>query len=211
VTALTSETLPCCPAALSAYSATSERWGTLSVRRNATSRTPVGSSLSTLSVSHPGYYTHETAYVYPVSSPRPSCHTLYAVVNPNLSPRWLRRHAADTGWGAVDVAHASRRRLLTLPDAAQREGLVVVGSGTSLLGSNLGAVIDSFKEVVRFNLFVTKGFEADVGSYVASPSPPALREWSWRVTREAETPSPMATTAVERHTVPCCTVLWLAG
>lgn len=41
---------------------------------------------------------------------------------------------------------------------------MVVGSGTSLLGSNLGAVIDSFKEVVRFNLFVTKGFEADVGS-----------------------------------------------
>jgi hypothetical protein len=66
-----------------------------------------------------------------------------------------------------DVTHA-RRRLLTLPDVSQRV-VVVVGSGRSLLGSGMGETIDSFKQVVRFNLFVTKGFEPDVGSYVPTP------------------------------------------
>jgi hypothetical protein len=64
----------------------------------------------------------------------------------------------------------ARRQLLTLPDVSHRE-VVVVGSGRSLLGSGLGETIDSFKQVVRFNLFVTKGFEPDVGSCV--PTPPA--------------------------------------
>jgi SAM-dependent methyltransferase len=42
--------------------------------------------------------------------------------------------------------------------------VVLVGNGPSVLRSPLGAVIDSFDEVIRFNEFETKGFEKHVGS-----------------------------------------------
>ncbi len=41
---------------------------------------------------------------------------------------------------------------------------IVVGNGASLLGSGLGATIDGYDEVVRFNLFRTGRFSPDVGS-----------------------------------------------
>lgn len=50
--------------------------------------------------------------------------------------------------------------------ALQHETIVLVGSGPSLLGSNLGAVIDAFDNVVRFNEYQTQGYEQDVGSKV---------------------------------------------
>ncbi len=40
---------------------------------------------------------------------------------------------------------------------------LMVGNGPSLNGSGLGAKIDTFDEVVRFNDYVTQGFEADCG------------------------------------------------
>jgi len=42
--------------------------------------------------------------------------------------------------------------------------VVVVGNGRSIAGSHMGKIIDSFKTVVRFNLFQTKGLERDAGS-----------------------------------------------
>ena len=42
--------------------------------------------------------------------------------------------------------------------------LILVGNGPSVLRQRLGKVIDSFDVVVRFNRFVTKGFEEYVGS-----------------------------------------------
>lgn len=41
---------------------------------------------------------------------------------------------------------------------------MLVGNGPSLLGKGLGDEIDSHEEVVRFNRFMKKGFEKDVGS-----------------------------------------------
>lgn len=41
---------------------------------------------------------------------------------------------------------------------------VLVGNGPSLLTGNLGALIDGFDEVVRFNNFVIDGFTASVGT-----------------------------------------------
>eukprot|EP00854_Cymbomonas_tetramitiformis_P015935 gene15935-18893_t len=42
--------------------------------------------------------------------------------------------------------------------------VVVVGNGMSVQGSNAGELIDTFGEVVRFNLFKTKGYEKDAGT-----------------------------------------------
>lgn len=42
--------------------------------------------------------------------------------------------------------------------------IALVGNGRSLLGSNLGSIIDSYDVVVRFNNFVTTGYEVDVGA-----------------------------------------------
>lgn len=44
--------------------------------------------------------------------------------------------------------------------------IVIVGNGPSLLGSNLGHKIDQYCHVVRFNNYVTSGYESDVGSKV---------------------------------------------
>lgn len=43
---------------------------------------------------------------------------------------------------------------------------ILVGNGPSLGGSGLGELIDSFDTVVRFNNFVTEGFERDLGSKI---------------------------------------------
>lgn len=42
--------------------------------------------------------------------------------------------------------------------------IVVVGNGGSLLNSNKGVAINSFKDVVRFNDYRIFGYEADVGT-----------------------------------------------
>lgn len=42
--------------------------------------------------------------------------------------------------------------------------IILVGNGRSLLGREIGQEIDSFDTVVRFNNFITKGFEKSVGS-----------------------------------------------
>lgn len=44
--------------------------------------------------------------------------------------------------------------------------VVLVGNGPSIIGSQLGKIIDSYDEVVRFNNFQTKGFENDVGQKI---------------------------------------------
>jgi hypothetical protein len=44
------------------------------------------------------------------------------------------------------------------------KSIVVVGNGMSMLGSGLGSQIDAFDEVVRFNHFLIKGYEQDVGT-----------------------------------------------
>lgn len=44
--------------------------------------------------------------------------------------------------------------------------IILVGNGPSIIGSGLGPVIDSFENVVRFNNFVTDGYEDDCGSKV---------------------------------------------
>lgn len=94
----------------------------------------------------------------------------------------------------------ARRRLLTLPDVSQRE-VVVVGSGRSLLGSGLGETIDSFKQVVRFNLFVTKGFEPDVGSCVPTPPSHTISPSSrgCRVVSREHMQVPTASVQLPRH------------
>ncbi len=62
----------------------------------------------------------------------------------------------------------------TSPSSGPRT--VCVSNSASLRGSGLGARIDSFDEVVRFNNFETQGFEADVGTrttiWVHSPLVP---------------------------------------
>lgn len=45
-----------------------------------------------------------------------------------------------------------------------KTSLILVGSGTSLLDKENGKIIDSFVDVVRFNGFVTQGFEKYVGT-----------------------------------------------
>lgn len=47
---------------------------------------------------------------------------------------------------------------------SRSKSVVVVGNGPSLIGSGLGKIIDGFDEIVRFNNFVTDGYEDDVGS-----------------------------------------------
>lgn len=42
--------------------------------------------------------------------------------------------------------------------------IVLVGNGPSVLDQKLGAVIDEFPEIVRFNGFVLEGFEAQIGT-----------------------------------------------
>lgn len=42
--------------------------------------------------------------------------------------------------------------------------IILVGNGSSLLERKMGTVIDSYKKIVRFNSFTTKGFEDHVGS-----------------------------------------------
>jgi hypothetical protein len=44
------------------------------------------------------------------------------------------------------------------------EEIILVGNGRSLVGRGLGQKIDSFPIVVRFNNFVTEGFEEHVGA-----------------------------------------------
>ena len=50
----------------------------------------------------------------------------------------------------------------TPPEGARK--VVIVGNGESLRGSRLGAVIDTYETVGRFNHFRTTGFETDVGA-----------------------------------------------
>lgn len=42
--------------------------------------------------------------------------------------------------------------------------IILVGNGRSLMGRGIGATIDAFKTVVRFNNFLTAGFEEHVGT-----------------------------------------------
>jgi hypothetical protein len=44
------------------------------------------------------------------------------------------------------------------------KSVVVVGNGVSVIGSALGEQIDAFDEVARFNHFVIRGYEQDVGT-----------------------------------------------
>ena len=41
---------------------------------------------------------------------------------------------------------------------------VIVGNGSTLLGSGLGPLIDTHRHIIRFNAFQTTGHEADVGT-----------------------------------------------
>eukprot|EP00241_Pyramimonas_parkeae_P004959 CAMPEP_0114245626 /NCGR_PEP_ID=MMETSP0058-20121206/12005_1 /TAXON_ID=36894 /ORGANISM="Pyramimonas parkeae, CCMP726" /LENGTH=360 /DNA_ID=CAMNT_0001358709 /DNA_START=365 /DNA_END=1447 /DNA_ORIENTATION=- len=78
-----------------------------------------------------------------------------------------RTHHAD---GAAPTVHGRR------PKSAERstrgtgtgkgkgKSIVVVGNGKSVLGSGLGAKVDEFDEVARFNYYKTKGYESDVGT-----------------------------------------------
>lgn len=45
-----------------------------------------------------------------------------------------------------------------------RESVILVGNGPSVLQSGKGSLVDTFDQVVRFNLFAIRGFEADVGT-----------------------------------------------
>jgi len=51
-------------------------------------------------------------------------------------------------------------------DSHQHNTIVLVGSGTSLRDSNLGRIIDTFDNVVRFNEYQTEGYDQDVGSRI---------------------------------------------
>jgi hypothetical protein len=51
-----------------------------------------------------------------------------------------------------------------MPDFFNSKRVVLVGNGPGVLRSGLGAAIDAFDTVVRFNNFVVEGFEADVGA-----------------------------------------------
>jgi hypothetical protein len=42
--------------------------------------------------------------------------------------------------------------------------IIVIGNGTSVLNYQMGELIDSFREVVRFNDYQTKGYESFIGS-----------------------------------------------
>jgi len=42
--------------------------------------------------------------------------------------------------------------------------VIIVGNADTLLGKNLGSVIDSYDDVIRINNFKTKGYEKDVGT-----------------------------------------------
>ena len=44
--------------------------------------------------------------------------------------------------------------------------IVLVGNGTALLDRKLGSLIDSYEEVIRFNEFVTNGFEEHSGTRI---------------------------------------------
>lgn len=46
----------------------------------------------------------------------------------------------------------------------RREKVVLVGNGASLIDSRLGERIDAFPTIIRFNDFVIRGFEDDVGN-----------------------------------------------
>ena len=50
------------------------------------------------------------------------------------------------------------------PSLFLKDNIAVIGSSSSLLGNNLGKIIDSFDEVVRFNRAPTGGWEKHVGS-----------------------------------------------
>ena len=42
--------------------------------------------------------------------------------------------------------------------------IIIVGNANTLVGKNLGSVIDSYDDVIRINNFKTKGYEKDVGT-----------------------------------------------
>jgi len=44
------------------------------------------------------------------------------------------------------------------------ERIIMVGNGQGAIGRGLGDVVDSYPRVFRFNNYVTKGFEKDLGS-----------------------------------------------
>lgn len=46
----------------------------------------------------------------------------------------------------------------------EKNSIIVVGSGTSLLDQKNGEIIDSYNDVVRFNTFYTEGYEEYVGT-----------------------------------------------
>jgi hypothetical protein len=49
-------------------------------------------------------------------------------------------------------------------DLNKNDSAIIIGNGPSLLFQKKGKIIDSFKEVFRFNKFAIKGFEHHVGS-----------------------------------------------
>ena len=88
--------------------------------------------------------------------------------------------------------------------------LIVVGNGPSLNGSGLGPTIDSYDRVFRFNNFVTKGFEADVGEkvtdwargYISNLEPGSEefeRTWFWCPPGSHRDFSGYVTKAEEKH------------
>lgn len=46
----------------------------------------------------------------------------------------------------------------------KNKNIIVIGSGSSILDKEYGEIIDSFKEVVRFNNFQIKGYEKQIGT-----------------------------------------------
>ena len=54
--------------------------------------------------------------------------------------------------------------LYVSPELVFDEKVVIIGSSGNLKGSNFGAEIDSYDEVIRFNRAPIKGHECDVGS-----------------------------------------------
>jgi hypothetical protein len=77
---------------------------------------------------------------------------------------WIQKLMA---YGAIDLKKSGRyisglwSKRLDIPSKAS---VVLVGNGPSAVSSNLGRIIDTFDEVVRFNNYTTVGFEDQVGS-----------------------------------------------
>mmetsp|Transcript_25667 Transcript_25667/g.42964 ORF Transcript_25667/g.42964 Transcript_25667/m.42964 type:complete len:410 (-) Transcript_25667:62-1291(-) len=85
-----------------------------------------------------------------------------------LSQLFARNPRPPAVYPSDGSAQSSGTYTLKFPDKAPKakfaNSIVVVGNGQSVLSTGLGARIDEFEEVVRFNFYQTRGFEPDVGS-----------------------------------------------